>query len=105
MEIVNRHPEETRQIMLRTLSGYVRKPSRWSEIGDPIPLQLLLDLKQYTSESLGIWKTPAETFSKTPEEQVFLVGHDGGLYLVNREGFDYARYVRYVGAILPTPTK
>lgn len=90
------------KIQLANSGGFVRKPVRWSELADPIPLAILEQLYQYKAEDLGIAGEGqlGRTFNKTPEETLFLVSRNGGLYLVNTEGYDYVRYVRYVGAAL-----
>lgn len=88
---------------LRNSGGFTRKPIYWGEVGAAIPVEAIKKLKQYPSTELGISTHIGATFTKTPDETLFLVNHQDGLYLVNTEGSDYARYVRYVGVSLNPP--
>lgn len=88
------------QQKLRETFGFHRKPQNWDEVGQPIPLKLLEKLPQYDAKELGIESTILRSFTKEVPETLFLVARKGGLYLVNTEGADYARYVRYVGSII-----
>jgi len=82
------------------IKGFHRKPINWAEVGLPIPMELLEGLRQYTSVELGISSNLLRDFTMTPNPTIFLVAHEGGLYLVNTEGSNYARYVRYVGTVV-----
>jgi len=82
---------------IRNLGGWHRKATSWQEVGLPIPLELLEDLPQYTSEELGVNYNMAADFKVPVDAGVFLLGHAGGVYLVNTEGSNYARYIRYIG--------
>ena len=86
------------ELFFRQLRGYTRKPTNWSEAGDPIPRDKLSELKLYSSDELGITYQIANGFKFVPEDTVFLVSRLGALYLVSTEGADYVRYVRYVGS-------
>jgi hypothetical protein len=90
------------------VGGFVRKPYKWAEVGLPVAASFLAELKQYTSSELGIQHNIGADFRIPIEDDIILVGHEGGLYMIDTGGVGehgdaYARYVRYVGCVVEKP--
>lgn len=83
------------------IRGFTRKPTSWSEVGLPIPMDLLESLPQYNAEELGIHYNIAANFRKPPDTSAFLVGYKDGVYFVDSGGYDYVRSIRYAGSAMP----
>lgn len=81
-------------------SNWTRKAAKWSEVYttvSPAALPTEPPLTCYTAKSLGIERDPLGNFVVKPEQQYFLVvRRDNSMYLVNTEGYDYARYITKV---------
>lgn len=80
---------------------YTRKPGTWSEIEDYVPTDRELDAISRLPMIETVGSPMDGDRSKYARYQIFLTERGGKIYLINTEGFDYARYVLRI----PTPSQ
>lgn len=84
--------ETVREIMEDQNTNFVRKPSKWDEVYKTVVLPEALMKKLPNVDGSG-WDYPIDDAPNAPPAQYFIVFRDEGSYLVNTEGYEYARYV------------
>lgn len=74
---------------------YDRKPEVWSAVKCTVPAIAVhgKDLAVYNVDDLGIRFQTLKTFAFKPTATIFLVRRDVEVFLINTDGYDYARYV------------
>lgn len=74
---------------------WTRRPTRWSAVGTSIARSRVPpDIQIFEARDLGISVDVHNTFRRDPIDQYFLVMTErAGMFLVNTEGYGYARYV------------
>jgi hypothetical protein len=88
---------------LRAVS-YNRKPSEWAKVDRIVPASWIPeDLPRYDAEAIGVGASPLDDFAAwfqlaTPAPMIFVVKAAEGDFLVNTEGYTYARYAARIEA-------
>lgn len=76
---------------------FSRKPAQFEDVYTTVKRSAVpADLPVHTAAELGLFRYCLSDFAMEPDATVFLLARGAETYLVNAEGYTYARYITKV---------